>query len=315
VSRPRLPNLVIAGVAKAGTTSLFNYLAQHPEISPSEVKEARYFDPLRFGEPLGPIEDYAALFQHWTDERYAVEASPAYFQGGHRLAVAIRETLKEPRVLVILREPVERCWSYFRFEKSRGRLPADMDFEGYLDHCEALRSRGVDGLHENRAYLGMISGCYAHWMGEWHTEFGDALKVLYFDDLRNDVAATVKDVCAWLDIDTDVVDGFDLAVENRTEQVRSRAAQHLALMVNRRSESFFRRNPGLKRRLRQVYYLANRDPAKLAMGEAAASRLGAFYRRYDERLVEQLERMDVPPPPWVAQPPVSTPVSVLGGST
>jgi hypothetical protein len=301
MSRLRLPNLIIAGVAKAGTTSLFNYLAQHPEISPSDVKETRYFDPLRFGEPLGPIEDYAALFRHWQGERYGVEATPAYFQGGRRLASTIRDTLTEARVLVILREPIERCWSYFRFEKSRGRVPPDLDFEGYLDHCEALRSRGVDGLREHRAYLGLTTGCYARWMGDWHAEFGDHLKVLYFDDLSSDVAATVKDVCGWLGIDPDVVDDFDLAVENRTEQVRSRAAQQLALTLNRRSERFFRRNPGVKRRLRRAYYVVNGDPAELTMSDSAATRLAEFYAPFDKRLVEQLEGMNVPPPPWVAQ--------------
>ncbi len=45
----RVPNLVIVGVVKSGTTSLFNYLSQHPDICPSDVKETRYFDPLRFG--------------------------------------------------------------------------------------------------------------------------------------------------------------------------------------------------------------------------------------------------------------------------
>ena len=49
MTEPRLPNLVIAGVPKAGTTSLFNYLAQHPDICPSDVKETRYFEPLRYG--------------------------------------------------------------------------------------------------------------------------------------------------------------------------------------------------------------------------------------------------------------------------
>src|SRR4028119_1824807 len=89
----RLPNLIIAGVAKAGTTSLFNYLAQHPEVFPSDVKETRYFDALRFGEQLDPLERYAEYFRRRTSERYAVEATPSYFQGGSRTAGAIRPAL------------------------------------------------------------------------------------------------------------------------------------------------------------------------------------------------------------------------------
>ena len=54
----RLPNLLIVGVAKAATTSLFQYLAQHPDIFPAELKELRYFTPLRYAEPLPPIGSY-----------------------------------------------------------------------------------------------------------------------------------------------------------------------------------------------------------------------------------------------------------------
>lgn len=300
MAEPRLPNLVIAGVAKAGTTSLFNYLAQHPEISPSDVKETRYFDPLRFGEALAPVESYAAHFRHWREEPYAVEASPAYFQGGQPIAAAIHATLPDARVVVSLRSPSDRCWSYFRFEKSRGNLPPGMDFEGYLDQCESLHARGVDGLRENRAYLGLYSGCYSRWMGDWWTEFGDRLKVIYFDDLSHQAVATVKDICAWLGIEVGVVDRFDLAVENRTEQVRSRTAQQVALAVNRRAERFFRQHPTTKRRLRRLYYLGNRSSEELTMRPQAAARLADFYHSYDKELAEQLEEMGVPRPPWWA---------------
>jgi hypothetical protein len=296
----RLPNLVIAGVAKAGTTSLFNYLAQHPDICPSDVKETRYFDALRFGGALAPVDTYAAHFRHWVDERYAVEATPAYFYGGRPIASAIRSTLPEARVLVILREPADRCWSYFRFEKSRARIPEDMDLESYLDRCVELRAQGVDRLRENRAYLGLTGGCYSDWMGEWSAEFGDRLKVLYFDDLSRDARGTVQDICSWLGIDDGVVDRFDMAIDNRTVQVRSDLAQRLALAVNRRAEGVFRRHPTTKRRLRSLYYAVNREPAELTFSEAAARRMADFYEPYDLTLAAQLAAMGAPRPPWVA---------------
>jgi hypothetical protein len=175
-----------------------------------------------------------------------------------------------------------------------------MDFEGYLYHCENLHARGVDGLRENRAYLGLYSGCYARWMGDWWAEFGDRLKVVYFDDLSHHAAATVKDVCAWLEIEAGVVDRFDLAVENKTEQVRSRTAQQVALAVNRRTERFFRQHPTTKRRLRRLYYLANRSPEEMTMRPATAARLADFYQPHDVELGQQLEAMGVPRPPWWA---------------
>jgi hypothetical protein len=303
VPEPRLPNLLIAGVAKAGTTSLFNYLAQHPEICPSDVKETRYFEPLRFGEALPPIETYAAHFRHWRSERYALEATPTYFSGGRRVASAVREALPQVRVLVVLRNPSDRCWSDFRFEQSRGRIPTDMDFDTYLERCETLRAQGLDQRRENRSFTGLIDGCYADWLEDWFAELGGRLKVIYFDDLSRDASATVADICSWLDVDDGVVDRFDLAVENKTEQVRSQAVQKMALAVNRRAESFFRRHPTVKRRLRALYYRANREPTQLTVSPSAARRMAEFYEPCDARLASLAETMGIARPPWVSGAP------------
>jgi hypothetical protein len=300
MSENRLPNLLISGVPKAGTTSLFNYLAQHPEICPADVKETRYFDALRFGAELPPLETYAAHFRHRQGERYALEATPTYFYGGRRIASAIEQALPQVRVLVVLRNPADRCWSDFRFEQSRGRVPAEMDFDAYLDRCELLRAQGVERLHENRSFTGLIDGCYANWLGDWFAELGERLKVIHFDDLSSDASATITQICSWLDLDTGVVDQFDLAIENKTEPVRSQAVQQVALAVNRRTEGFFRRHSTLKRRLRAVYYLANREPAQLTMSAAAAKRMAEFYRPCNARLASLLETMGVAQPPWLA---------------
>ena len=95
----RLPNLLIVGVGKAGTTSLFFYLSQHPDICPSAQKEPRYF---RLGddEELPPIESYARHFAACRNERFVLEASPQYFKGGPRSIELIREHLGRPRVIV-----------------------------------------------------------------------------------------------------------------------------------------------------------------------------------------------------------------------
>ena len=119
----RLPNLVIAGVGKAGTTSMFHYLSQHSDICASTVKEPRYFRvDGEQGRP-DPLESYARLFTHCGAERYVMEASPQYFKGGSRTIDLIRTTLKDPRVILMFRDPVQRMWSEYRFKKSRLSIP------------------------------------------------------------------------------------------------------------------------------------------------------------------------------------------------
>ena len=139
----RLPNLIIAGVGKAGTTSLFWYLSQHPGICASDVKEIQFFTPLSEGDGvLPPLSDYARHFAAWIDQPYRLEASPQYFHGGKPIVDAMRETLDRPRVIVMFRDPVERLWSQYRFMRSRmADLPDDMTFEAYVARCREVRER------------------------------------------------------------------------------------------------------------------------------------------------------------------------------
>ena len=293
----RLPNLIIAGVTKAGTTSLFRYLSQHPAICASDEKELRHFLPLRYGEPVGPLATYADHFSHCAQEPYAMEASPGYFYGGAAVARAIDEALDAPRVVIVLREPGERCYSFYNFMRSRAKLPQDADFDSWLDRCEQLHRAGVDQRPEHHDYSGLGAGCYSDWLQPWLDTFGDRLKVLFFDDLSADPAATVADLCAWLGIDPEVAAGFEYRVENKTRQFRHERLQKAALSWNRANVLFFERHQTLKRLLRTIYYTVNRAPAGPRPSPAARRRLTAFYAPYRERLVAQLgpERLEGAP--------------------
>lgn len=289
----RRPNLVIAGVAKAGTTSLFSYLHQHPDIGTSDIKELRYFTPLRYGQPLPPLEEYTRHFRSCLHTRYALEATPGYFYGGRTLARAMKETCPDMHVIINLRAPAERCWSWFNFVKSRVRIPRETTFGAYLDTCEDLHRAGVDHLPENQPFWGLGAGCYADWLGDWIAEFEDRLHIVFFDDLQADPAGVITSLCSWLELDAAPVEDFDFAVENKTVPYRSRRLQRAAVTVNRHSETFFRRHPAVKRRLRSGYYALNRDDSASQMLPVDRRRLDAFYRPYDERLAAQLATLDL----------------------
>jgi len=292
----RVPNLVVVGVSKAGTTSLFEYLGRHPEVGLSDVKELRYFTPLRYGEPLAPTSTYAQHFAQCLDTRYAVEATPGYFYGGRAIAQAMRETSPSMRVVLSLREPGDRCWSWFRFVKSRIRIPRELTFEEYLDRCEQLHAQEVDGSIENQPYWGLGGGCYAQWLDAWFDEFGRDLHVVFFDDLVHDPRVVMERLFEWLGLDPGPAELAGLEAKNKTEQYRNRAAQRIAVSVNRRGERFFRQHPRLKRRLRSGYYALNRAEPGDSMTATARERLDEFYRPHDARLSAQLARLglDVP---------------------
>jgi len=142
-----VPNLVLPGPGKTGTTSLFWYLAQHREVCRASTKETLHFTPLSETEAdadgrLPSLADYRGYFLHDAGERYLIESSPRYFHGGSRLAAGLAATLPDVRVLVTRRDPVTRTWSLFRYAKSRFFVPAEQTFEEYVEHCAALDAAG-----------------------------------------------------------------------------------------------------------------------------------------------------------------------------
>ncbi len=283
-----LPNLIIGGVHKAATSSLFWYLSQHPEICPADLKELSLFTSTDQGPPP---DEYAAHFRHCGAQRYRLEASPEYFYGGPSLVARLARTLPNPRVVISLRDPVDRFLSWYRFNKSRGRLDEHESVESFLGRCEQLRAQGRDTVGENRWFSGLSSGFYSDYIGHWFEAFGDDVRVVFFEDIVAAPRQTVAGLCRWLEVDPGVTEGFRYTVENRTVQYRSRTLQQVVIAMNARNRAWFNRHRGLKRTLRRVYYTLNgrdNDPDG-QRGEAEAhERLTKLYAPANRRLAELL---------------------------
>jgi hypothetical protein len=301
MSRPRLPNLVIAGVGKAGTTSLFSYLAQHPDICGSSIKEVDYFPPLRYGEGLEPLAVYAGYFSHCGGERYVLEATPAYFYGGEPLITAMKKTLPaDARVLVSLRDPSPRLWSYFNFMKTRLRIDKRLTLDEYLETALDLRARGMDRTRENSPYWGLSSGFYIDYISDWFEAFGSSFRVVFFEHLVSDPRGVIEELCHWLGIHPAPAGHFSYAVENRTVLYKHKRLQRAALELNNWAEGFLRRHPTTKDALRRMYYRLNARPEPTGLDERALSRLRAVYASSNEELAAELSaRAYHALPPWL----------------
>jgi hypothetical protein len=213
------------------------------------------------------------------------------------VADAMDALLPAPRAIVVLRDPVDRCWSWFRFVRSTARIPKDMSFAEYLSRCEKLNRDGVDGQRVNQPFWGLGGGCYDLWLESWLEVFGDRFRVDFFEDLVRDPRALVEQQCRWLGIDPSVCADFRYAVENKTVQYKNKPLQKAALTFNRRGERFFARHPELKRALRGAYYRVNSDSSEHRMGAPERERLRQFYAPHNQRLASMLAaagRRDVP---------------------
>lgn len=125
-----LPDFIIAGTARAGTTSLFQYLSDHPKILPSLRKEIKYFDCHYF---MG-INWYRSHFPYISKlkkiEGITGEASPNYL--GHPSAMQrIALALPNVKIILILRNPVDRAYSHYHLSIKAG--DENLNFKEAID--------------------------------------------------------------------------------------------------------------------------------------------------------------------------------------
>ncbi|MCZ6782368.1 MAG: sulfotransferase [Proteobacteria bacterium] len=205
-----LPNFLIIGAMKGGTTSLYRYLEQHPDVFMSDVKEPRFFalenDPLDYRGQDDPtsrcdhktLETYTALFSEVTSERAIGEASTLYLYHPDA-AERIRHYVPEARLIAVLRHPVERAYSNFIYLRRDGREPC-------AEFRDALAQED-DRVHRLRwgplwHYKGR--GFYAQQLERYFERFDRGqIRVYLYDDLRQDPEGLSKDVFGFLGVAED----------------------------------------------------------------------------------------------------------------
>ena len=288
-----LPNLIVGGVNKAATTSLFAYLSLHPEICASSIKETRYFWPIAMGRPLPPLETYTAYFRSCGAERYRLEASPIYIFGGVELARAMRETLGPIKLIFTLRHPVGRLLSYFKFEKARGNLPSGVTADDYarraLDEFPTVAPR-MNGaplnVYQQTAFLrGLAQGFYSDYLEQWYSVFPDSIRVIFFEDFAADPGSVVRGLCAWLNLDPSIYDDTELIQENRSASHRSRLLFALANFTFNTAEPFWRKHPAVRSFLGSIHRRVNEKQSEGdRLSESVRAELEAVYGPYNEKL-------------------------------
>ncbi len=112
----RWPDFLIIGTQRGGTTSLYEYLCRHPAVSPATEKEVHYFD---FQVERGPAWYRAHFPLRFPARRVTGEASPFYLFHP-RVPRLVHAQLPQVRLIVLLRDPVERAHSHFRLQKRAG---------------------------------------------------------------------------------------------------------------------------------------------------------------------------------------------------
>lgn len=296
-----LPNLIIAGVSKGGSTALAGYLAQHPDICLARSQEVFY--ALAGGASDTMLRPYLRGFRHRRDERYLCEHGATYFFGGGEIIGSIQRWQPDARILMTVRDPADRLWSAYNYKKSKFRLARDASFDGFLSESERRLERGIDTVPDP-VWRELSIGFYDRTVIPWLDAFDDRIRIVFFERWIKDPAAALRELCRWLGIGESPVEGFDYSTRNRTVLHRNPLVKDVAYAVNRRTAHALERTPRLKERFRRLYYTINGERVTEEMQPEARARLREIYRESNAGLGRALrERGYQELPAWIPDVP------------
>jgi len=200
----RWPNFFIAGAPRCGTSSLHSYLQRVPGIFMSRIKEPNFFSGSVIGDEhpmVKPIRDekqYLQLFSLAGDAQIVGEATPFYLEDPDAPR-RIHEAVPDARIIVSLRDPVERLYSHYLM--MRNNLPSMGSFMEEIQRGLATRDS------RSRAVLTPSTGFYSRQVSRFQDTFGNGqFKVLILEEWRNDVSRALRQVLQFLGVDHDIRD-------------------------------------------------------------------------------------------------------------
>jgi len=195
-----LPTFIIFGTRKAGTTSLYHYLDQHPEIFMSNQKGSRFFnyDPekpdLGHNLPVKNIIDYENLFEgaHKTQAKAIGEVTPSYIYNTSS-ATRINEILPNALLVASLRNPVDKIYSYYQMEMRRRKVSEQIPFT-------------IDNLGDWIKY-----GYYYKQLKNYYEKFSsNQIKIIAFEEWIKDSLSMLKDLYSYLGVDAEFIPNMNI---------------------------------------------------------------------------------------------------------
>jgi hypothetical protein len=224
-----LPDFLIIGAAKSGTTTLYQYLCQHPKIYMSHPKEPDFF--ALDSQYAKGLDWYRGLFATATADQICGEASTTYsrLQQHPEAAKRIAANLPRVKLIYIMRHPVERAYSFYVHRLKGSRYRPEFAVAKTFEETIKQQSEFLDSSY----YLYQIEE-YLHFFSK------ESFLFLLMEDLIQDPAKTVNQVFKFLEVDSqvDVINGSPI--------VANKATDNPAWAVRSQLTSPFKAIPGVK---------------------------------------------------------------------
>ena len=203
-----LPNLLIVGAAKSGTTSLHNYLKQHPNIFMTEHKEPHFLINFEIGESrvhkaVITLEKYKKMFKTEAEYRYKGESSVMYLAFPEFSIKSIKKHLtSDVKIIIMLRNPIERAFAGY-LHNLRYNPSENLSFEEAIKNSEDRYHKDIDITPDTR-YLHV--GEYYSQVKEFMDEFKENVHVILYDDYVSNIDLSLNKVFDFLAIEKITID-------------------------------------------------------------------------------------------------------------
>ncbi|PSR19089.1 sulfotransferase [filamentous cyanobacterium CCP3] len=210
----KLPNFLVIGAGKAGTTSLYFYLAQHPEVFMSPLKEVNFFAvegqrptfrglrddrEAQYCFSVNSLEEYSRLFSEATKQKAIGEISP-YYLYSDQAAQNIKKYLPKVKLIAILRNPVDRAYSNFLHLRRDGREP----LTSFADALKAEETRIKNYWSPSWHY--QKSGFYFDLLSRYYERFNkDQIKVCLYEDYVKQPIKTTQEILDFIGVDASFI--------------------------------------------------------------------------------------------------------------
>jgi hypothetical protein len=240
----RTPNFFIVGAPKSGTTAVYRYLHEHPEIWMPDEKEPHHFAPdLAASKFIADREEYLTLFREAGDAPRVGEAS-VYYLYSRRAAAEIRSFEPRSRIIVMLRNPVDMIYSLHSQAFYSGYEDLDSFEEALAAEDDRRLGRRIPAHgYFQQSLLYRDIGRYAEQVRRFIDAFGsEQVQVILYDDFERAPADAYRACLEFLGVDPDFRVDFERV--NANKRVRSPMLQRLAAG-----------NRGLRRAMRRVFPL------------------------------------------------------------
>ena len=216
-----LPSFIIIGAQRCGTTSLYDYLSNHPQIIPSPVKELFYFDdyytrPINWYKSFFPTEKQKEKLERDLLARVITgEASPSYFFHPYA-ARRIKETLPQVKLILVLRDPIERAYSHYNHIKRLNRDPLSFEealqkeLERITPDIEKLAKDEFYKADQRRDYSYLTRGYYAKQLKEWYKYFPkEQLLVVQSEEFYRETPRVYNEIVEYLGLNSYTLPVFE----------------------------------------------------------------------------------------------------------